>query len=65
MAQYFANIEGTSLATSKKTHTTDLFKGKVSLVAMASFRSSEVSLECIVLPVNVADYIGSLIGTYK
>lgn len=44
MAQYFANIEGTSLATSKKTHTTDLFKGKVSLVAMASFRSSEVSL---------------------
>lgn len=43
MALYFPNIEGTSLATSKKIHTTNLFKDKVSLVSMASFKSSEVS----------------------
>lgn len=42
LALYFPDIEGVSLATKDKVHTTDLFEDKVSLVVFSSFRSSEV-----------------------
>ncbi|SCV71122.1 BQ2448_2710 [Microbotryum intermedium] len=42
LSLYFPDIEGVALANKAKTHTTDLFKGKVSLVAIATFKSSEV-----------------------
>jgi hypothetical protein len=42
LSLYFPDIEGVSLATKTKTHTTDLFPGKVSLVVLSSFKSSEV-----------------------
>lgn len=42
-ALYFPNIQGTSMASRKTTHTTDLFKGRVSVVAVLTARVSEVS----------------------
>lgn len=42
LSLYFPDIEGTSLATKEKVHTTDLFENKISLVVFSSFRSSEV-----------------------
>ncbi|BGP55308.1 Mitochondrial ATPase complex subunit atp10 [Rhodotorula sphaerocarpa] len=43
LSLYFPDIEGTSLATKDKVHTTDLLENKISLVAFSSFRSSEAS----------------------
>lgn len=42
LSLYFPDIEGISLANKAKTHSTDLFPGKVSLVVLSSFKSSEV-----------------------
>lgn len=42
-ALYFPNIQGTSMASRRTTHTTDLFKGRVSVVAVLTARVSEVS----------------------
>lgn len=42
LSLYFPDIEGTSLATKEKVHTTDLCQDKISLVVFSSFRSSEV-----------------------
>ncbi|GAA6027328.1 hypothetical protein JCM8097_002597 [Rhodosporidiobolus ruineniae] len=50
LALYFPDIEGTSLATKEKVHTTDLFENKVSLVAFSSFRSSEEHINSFVRP---------------
>jgi ATPase complex subunit ATP10 len=41
-ALYFPNIQGTSLASRKTVHTTDLFKGRVSVVTVLTARVSEV-----------------------
>lgn len=50
-ALYFPNIQGTSMASRKTTHTTDLFRGRVSVVAVLTARVSEVSrgwvTECV------------------
>ncbi|KAJ9115695.1 hypothetical protein QFC20_001022 [Naganishia adeliensis] len=40
-ALYFPNIQGTSMASRKTTHTTDLFRGRVSVVAVLTARVSE------------------------
>ncbi|KAJ9108867.1 hypothetical protein QFC21_000187 [Naganishia friedmannii] len=40
-ALYFPNIQGTSLASRKTTHTTDLFKGRISVVTVLTARVSE------------------------
>ncbi|KAJ9125214.1 hypothetical protein QFC22_000168 [Naganishia vaughanmartiniae] len=40
-ALYFPNIQGTSLASRKTTHTTDLFKGRISIVTVLTARVSE------------------------
>ncbi|GAA5901462.1 hypothetical protein JCM6882_006284 [Rhodosporidiobolus microsporus] len=50
LSLYFPDIEGTSLATKEKVHTTDLFEGKASLVAISSFRSSEEHINSFVRP---------------
>lgn len=50
LSLYFPDIEGTSLADRSKTHTTDLFPGKISLVVMSSFRSSEEHINSFVRP---------------
>ncbi|GAA6002523.1 hypothetical protein JCM10207_001161 [Rhodosporidiobolus poonsookiae] len=50
LSLYFPDIEGTSLATKDKVHTTDMFEGKVSLVAFSSFRSSEEHINSFVRP---------------
>ncbi|GAA5857454.1 hypothetical protein JCM8547_009281 [Rhodosporidiobolus lusitaniae] len=50
LSLYFPDIEGTSLATKEKVHTTDLFENKVSLVAISSFRSSEEHINSFVRP---------------
>ncbi|GAA5983212.1 hypothetical protein JCM11641_006852 [Rhodosporidiobolus odoratus] len=50
LSLYFPDVEGTSLATKKPVHTTDLFRGKVSLVAISSFRSSEEHINSFVRP---------------
>ncbi|GAA5881974.1 hypothetical protein JCM16303_003491 [Sporobolomyces ruberrimus] len=50
LSLYFPDIEGTSLATKEKTHTTDMFEGKVSLVVFSSFRSSEEHINSFVRP---------------
>ncbi|GAA5964036.1 hypothetical protein JCM21900_001253 [Sporobolomyces salmonicolor] len=50
LALYFPDVEGISLATKEKTHTTDLFEGKVSLVVFSSFRSSEEHVNSFVRP---------------
>ena len=41
-ALYFPNIQGTSLDTRKTVHTTDLFRGRVSIVTVLTARVSEV-----------------------
>ncbi|GAA6064624.1 hypothetical protein JCM10212_006069 [Sporobolomyces blumeae] len=50
LSLYFPDIEGVSLATKEKVHTTDLFEGKVSLVVFSSFRSSEEHINSFVRP---------------
>ncbi|KAJ9127862.1 hypothetical protein QFC24_000146 [Naganishia onofrii] len=40
-ALYFPNIQGTSLASRKTTHTTDLFKSRISIVTILTARVSE------------------------
>ncbi|GAA6002115.1 Atp10p [Rhodotorula paludigena] len=50
LALYFPDVEGVSLATKEKVHTTDLFENKVSLVAFSSFRSSEEHINSFVRP---------------
>ncbi|GJN89200.1 hypothetical protein Rhopal_002178-T1 [Rhodotorula paludigena] len=50
LALYFPDIEGVSLATKEKVHTTDLFENKISLVAFSSFRSSEEHINSFVRP---------------
>ncbi|GAA6024054.1 hypothetical protein JCM11491_001615 [Sporobolomyces phaffii] len=50
LSRYFPDIEGVSLATKAKTHTTDLFENKVSLVVFSSFRSSEEHINSFVRP---------------
>ncbi|GAA5993745.1 hypothetical protein JCM5350_008218 [Sporobolomyces pararoseus] len=50
LSLYFPDIEGVSLATKEKTHTTDLFENKVSLVVFSSFRSSEEHINSFVRP---------------
>ncbi|BGP00416.1 Mitochondrial ATPase complex subunit atp10 [Rhodotorula toruloides] len=57
LALYFPNIEGISLATKEKVHTTDLFENKVSLVAFSSFRSAEEHINSFVRP-TLADLKG-------
>ncbi|KPV75417.1 uncharacterized protein RHOBADRAFT_36272, partial [Rhodotorula graminis WP1] len=50
LSLYFPDIEGVSLATKGKVHTTDLFEDKVSLVVFSSFRSSEEHINSFVRP---------------
>ncbi|KDE07517.1 hypothetical protein MVLG_02189 [Microbotryum lychnidis-dioicae p1A1 Lamole] len=50
LSLYFPDIQGVSLANKAKTHTTDLWKGKISLVAIGSFRSSEEHVKSFVRP---------------
>ncbi|GAA5903687.1 hypothetical protein JCM5296_002119 [Sporobolomyces johnsonii] len=50
LALYFPDIEGISLATKEKTHTTDLFERKVSLVVFSSFQSSDEHVNSFVRP---------------
>ncbi|GAA5909892.1 Atp10p [Sporobolomyces salmoneus] len=50
LSLYFPDIEGVSLATKEKTHTTDMFENKVSLVVFSSFRSSEEHINSFVRP---------------
>jgi ATPase complex subunit ATP10 len=50
MARYFPNIAGTTLL-GEKTNTTDLFKGKTTLVAITSTRLSEEHTQSFVAPV--------------
>ncbi|BGP39825.1 Mitochondrial ATPase complex subunit atp10 [Rhodotorula kratochvilovae] len=50
LALYFPDVEGVSLATKEKVHTTDLFEDKVSLVVFSSFRSSEEHINSFVRP---------------
>ncbi|BGP15963.1 hypothetical protein JCM10213_004778 [Rhodosporidiobolus nylandii] len=50
LSLYFPDIEGTSLATKEKVHTTNLFEGKVSLVAFSSVRASEEHVNSFVRP---------------
>ncbi|GAA5981821.1 hypothetical protein JCM10908_004621 [Rhodotorula pacifica] len=57
LSLYFPDIEGTSLATKEKVHTTDLFENKISLVVFSSFRSSEEHINSFVRP-TLADLDG-------
>ncbi|GAA5916322.1 hypothetical protein JCM8208_007393 [Rhodotorula glutinis] len=50
LSLYFPDIEGVSLATKGKVHTTDLLEDKVSLVVFSSFRSSEEHINSFVRP---------------
>ncbi|SCZ99415.1 BZ3500_MvSof-1268-A1-R1_Chr3-1g06001 [Microbotryum saponariae] len=50
LSLYFPDIQGVSLANKAKTHTTDLWKGKISLVAIGSFKSSEEHVNSFVRP---------------
>lgn len=45
-ALYFPDISGSRLDTKAKTHTTDMCKGRISVIAMLSTRMSEASLVC-------------------
>lgn len=42
-ARYFPDVQGTSLDSGEKVHTTDLCKGNVSIIAVLTTRISEVS----------------------
>ncbi|ORY92939.1 ATP10 protein-domain-containing protein [Leucosporidium creatinivorum] len=50
LSLYFPDIEGVALSNKEKTHTTDLFPGKVSLVVLSSFKSSEEHINSFVRP---------------
>ncbi|KAM0787779.1 hypothetical protein ACM66B_003834 [Microbotryomycetes sp. NB124-2] len=50
LSLYFPDIEGISLANKQKLHTTDMFPGKVSLVVVSSFKSSEEHVNSFVRP---------------
>lgn len=52
MALYFPDIAGISLLDRTKTHTSDILPGKISLIAMTSFKSSEVRLHSSVNRAN-------------
>lgn len=58
LSLYFPDIEGTSLATKEKVHTTDLFENKISLVVFSSFRSSEVSVHALSLSPALLPFLG-------
>ncbi|KAI0087368.1 ATPase assembly factor ATP10 [Irpex rosettiformis] len=49
-ARYFPDIEGTSLATSEKTYTTDILLKKVSLVSILSSKISEIQTHMFTEP---------------
>ncbi|KAL8280572.1 hypothetical protein RQP46_006895 [Phenoliferia psychrophenolica] len=50
LARYFPDIEGVRLTDKAVTHTTDLFKNKVSVVVFSSFQSSEEHINSFVRP---------------
>lgn len=51
-ALYFPNISGSRLDTRAKTHTTDMCKGRISVIAILSTRMSEIHVKGFVAPTN-------------
>ncbi|KAF8556041.1 hypothetical protein OG21DRAFT_1506993 [Imleria badia] len=62
-ALYFPNISGSRLDTRAQTHTTDICRGRVSVIAMLSTRMSEVHINGFVSPTN-ARYVSNPLYQY-